>query len=90
MSQRAIEEGVSNFNSSGLIVLELFSDLAPPLIGPDPLRVDGRIAGVDTRGAAVDLAIGKTVILLHPPLPSVGVSIEINRGCHQDDSLADG
>ena len=67
MSQRAIEEGVSNFNSSGLIVLELFSDLAPPLIGPDPLRVDGRIAGVDTRGAAVDLAVGETVILLHPP-----------------------
>ena len=35
-------------------------------------------------------AVGETVILLHPPLPSVGVSIRINRGCHQNASLADG
>ena len=30
------------------------------------------------------------VILLHPPLPLVGVSIVMERGCHQIDSLADG
>ena len=26
-------------------------------------------------------AVGETVILLHPPLSSLGVSIGINRGC---------
>ena len=36
------------------------------------------------------LAVGETVILLHPPLPLVGVSIGKNRGCQQNDSLADG
>ena len=36
----------------------------------------------------VELAVGKTVILLHPPLHSVGVSLE--RGCQQNDSLANG
>ena len=28
--------------------------------------------------------------LMAPPLPLVGVSIWINRGCHENDSLADG
>ena len=36
------------------------------------------------------LAVGETVILLHPPLPLVGVSTGINRGCHQNDSLVNG
>ena len=36
------------------------------------------------------LAIGETVILLHPPVPSVGVSIRMERGCQQNDSLSDG
>ena len=36
------------------------------------------------------LAVGETVILLHPPLPSVGISIETMRECQQIDSLADG
>ena len=36
------------------------------------------------------LAVGETVILLHPPLPSAGVSVETTRECQQDDSLADG
>ena len=36
------------------------------------------------------LAVGETVILLHPPLPLVGVSIGMKMGCRQDDSLADG
>ena len=40
---------------------------------------------------AVDVAVGETVILLHPPsLPSVGVSIGVKRECQQNDSLADG
>ena len=30
------------------------------------------------------LAVGETVILLHPPLPSVGVSIETVRECQQN------
>ena len=37
------------------------------------------------------LAVGESsVILLHPPLLSVGVSIATMRGCQQNDSLADG
>ena len=36
------------------------------------------------------LAVGETVILLISPLPSVGVSIVMERGCQQNDSLADG
>ena len=31
--------------------------------------------------AAVELAVGETVILLHPPLPLLGVSIGMERGC---------
>ena len=38
----------------------------------------------------VHIALGETVILLHHPLPLLGVSIGIKRGCHQNDSLADG
>ena len=38
-------------------------------------------------GAA--LAPDETIILLTPPVPLVGVSIGINRVCHQNDSLAD-
>ena len=36
------------------------------------------------------LAVGETVILLHPPLTSVAISMAIERGCQQNDSLADG
>ena len=32
----------------------------------------------------------ETVILLHPPVPLLGVSTGINRGCHQHDSLVNG
>ena len=33
-------------------------------------------------------AVDETVILLHPPLPSVGVSIVMERERQQNDSLA--
>ena len=36
------------------------------------------------------LAIGETVILLTLPLHLVGVSIDMERECQQNDSLADG
>ena len=36
------------------------------------------------------VAVGETVILLHPALSLVGVSIETMRECQQNDSLADG
>ena len=36
------------------------------------------------------LAVGETVILLHSPLPYLGVSIEPMRECQHNDSLADG
>ena len=34
-----------------------------------------------------ELAIGKTVILLHPPLPLTGVSIGMQKGSQQNDIL---
>ena len=36
------------------------------------------------------LAIDETVILLHPPLPLVGVSIVMERERQQNDSLVNG
>ena len=36
------------------------------------------------------LAVGEIAILLYPPLPLVGVSIETMIECQQNDSLADG
>ena len=42
------------------------------------------------RSCLARLAVGETVILLHPPLPLVGVSIETMRERQQNDSLADG
>ena len=38
----------------------------------------------------VRVAPDETVILLHPPVSLYGVSIGINRGCRQNDSLANG
>ena len=38
----------------------------------------------------MQVAVGETVILPHPTVPSVGVSTWIERGCQQSDSLADG
>ena len=41
-------------------------------------------------GAAAALAVGETAILLHPPLPLVGVSIVMERASQQNDGLANG
>ena len=38
----------------------------------------------------VGVAVGETVILLHPPLLLVVLSIGMERGYQQNDSLADG
>ena len=40
--------------------------------------------------AVTDLAIDETVILLHHPLPLVGVSIVMERERQQNDSLVNG
>ena len=62
----------------------LGADPAEPGAVPD--RVLALVAGL---GAC--LAVGETVILLHPVLPLVGVSIGMKRGCQQNDrTLADG
>ena len=53
---------------------EAFCSVAPELVG------------AELAGAAID----ETVILLHPPLHLVGVSIVMERGCQQNDSLVDG
>ena len=54
--------------------------------------VDAGDADVDTDRAphAARLAVGETVILLRPHLPVVGFSIWMERGRHQNESLADG
>ena len=53
------------------------------------LRVD--LAGHGAQDPwGVKIAVGETVILLHPPLPLVSVSIGTKRVCHQNDSLANG
>ena len=45
---------------------------------------------VDLQRLVPRLAVGENVILLHLPLPILGVSIVMERGCQQNDSLADG
>ena len=39
---------------------------------------------------AASLAVGETVILLHPPVHLAGVSIAVERERQQNDSLANG
>ena len=46
--------------------------------------------GFEKLFAEVVVAPDETVILLHPPLPFVGVSIVMKRGCQQNDSLVNG
>ena len=41
------------------------------------------------QGIRADLAVDE-IILLHPPLPLVGVSIVMERECQQNDSLVTG
>ena len=53
----------------------------------DPTYAD-TIAYARALEAAV--AVGETVILLHPPPPLVGVSVAMERERQQNDSLADG
>ena len=52
-------------------------------------RPPGHRRGVVHQQLRGRLAVGETVIWWHPPVPLVGVSIWINRGCRQNDSLAD-
>ena len=42
------------------------------------------------RDAVVAAAVDETAVLLHPPLPLLGVSIWIERECQYNDSLAGG
>ena len=51
----------------------------------DKDAVDRRV-GVQPQNLAVD----ETVILMHPPLPLVGVSIVMKRERQQNDSLVNG
>ena len=49
-----------------------------------------RVAGGAAEHVALWIAVGETVILLHPPLPSAGVSIAMERERQHNDSLANG
>ena len=73
------------------------ADLVPQLaVGRRRVQVLGKLGGHLLRQPAQlparrgRLAVGETVILLHPPLPLAGVSIETMRECQQNDGLADG
>ena len=44
----------------------------------------------DHQGGEPGIAVDETVILLHPPLPLVGVSIVMERERQQNDSLVNG
>ena len=67
----------------------------PPRGGWNARTVAAQLSAAGWR-ASIELAhpaataIDKTAILLHPPLPLVGVSIRMARGCQWDDSLVDG
>ena len=63
------------------------------LIKIDPTEWLHRAGPPATRArvvAAAGVAVGETVMLLRLPLPVAGVSIEMERGRQQNDSLADG
>ena len=62
--------------------------LASEQIRPDGLGLAGN--GRGRRRGDPSLETGETVILLRPPLPLQGDSIQMERGCQQSDSLADG
>ena len=64
----------------------------PPAGGGAGLRVRTSLLDMaDLATLPAQLAVGETVILLHPPLPSAGVSMRTERGRQQNDStLANG
>ena len=53
-------------------------------------KTDAFACGAAASESRARWAVGETVILLTSPLPLVGVSIVMERGCQQNDSLADG
>ena len=57
---------------------------------PPPFPGRFRYLLLDVIDLPAELAVDETVILLHPPLSLVGVLIVMERGCQQNDSLADG
>ena len=63
-----------------LIVGQLVIRRGGPAVPAGEVRLD-----LDT-----PVAVDETVIPLHPPLPLVGVSIVMERGCQQNDSLVRG
>ena len=55
-----------------------------------PRREVGGAGGQPSAFRSVQLGVGETVILLHPPLPLVGISIRVSKRREQNDCLADG
>ena len=56
---------------------------------PTSLLLDTK-ASDQTSSDSAEVAVGETVILLHPLLPSAGVSIGMEKERQQNDSLANG
>ena len=79
--------GADAHNPSGAL-----AELTPDEVFPHFIvtELPTGLPGVAISGALAAVAVGETVILLHLPLPLVGVSIETMRGCQQNDSLVDG
>ena len=70
-----------------VVVVVILILVAAPVSDADAVAI--LQVGLRTFCAAV-IAVGETVILLHPPLPLVGVSIAMERECQQNNSLANG
>ena len=60
-----------------------------PTASPGNYTADVVVKSGSVQLLVVKLAVGETAILPHPPLPLVGLSIWMERGCQQNDrSLA--
>ena len=82
---RSHSRHVETWNQTGAWKAPIAHRCASADVGRRQSLADG---AEESAGAC--LAVGGTVVLLHPPLPLVGVSIETMRECQQNDSLADG
>ena len=87
---------VGRGDGRGPAVAEEAVDQHPPCAAQPCTHVDlGMLLSPGCRESVLKqvrhaVAPDETVILLHPPLPLVGVSMVMERGCQQNDSLVNG
>ena len=66
------------------------ADLEFRVVCAPAFDITGWLSDTADYAKMVDLAVGETAMLLHPALPSVGISIGMERGCQQSDRHATG